>query len=116
MNSRNCPNCGAPYQIDLNQCPYCGTSYFDMSAIDFTNGEPFYLKFKMDFNGQECYVTQLVKPHVVSMEAHTETVDMTDCFGSTISSVCVSKGLTTNIAFEAIQDYKRKELFTIEVH
>ena len=38
MKGRNCPNCGAVYEIDKNKCPYCSTSYYDMSAIDFTNG------------------------------------------------------------------------------
>ena len=22
--NKNCPNCGAPYDIGLNKCPYCG--------------------------------------------------------------------------------------------
>lgn len=39
--NKNCPNCGAPYDIQLNKCPYCGTSYFDLSALDLTNREPF---------------------------------------------------------------------------
>ncbi len=39
---KNCPNCGAVYETDKNKCPYCGTSYFDMSFVDFTNGIPFY--------------------------------------------------------------------------
>ena len=28
---RNCPNCGAPLEAEVNKCPYCGTSYFDFS-------------------------------------------------------------------------------------
>lgn len=116
MNSRNCPNCGAPYQIDLNQCPYCGTSYFDMSAINFTEGEPFYLKFKFDMGGRECYVTQLVRPRVESMEFSTETEDAYDILGHRLLSFQTRKTLTTNISFEAISDYKRKELFTLEMH
>ena len=48
MKQRNCPNCGAPYNVELSTCPYCGTSYFDMSAIDINETSPFYLKLKMD--------------------------------------------------------------------
>ena len=48
MENRNCPNCGAPYDIHLNTCPYCNTSYFDISAIDIGSTEPFYLKLRMD--------------------------------------------------------------------
>ncbi len=31
--NRNCPNCGAPYDLNLNKCAYCGTSYFDLIDI-----------------------------------------------------------------------------------
>lgn len=43
---KNCPNCGAAYEIDKNKCPYCGTSYYDMSAVNFEDGEPFYKDIK----------------------------------------------------------------------
>ena len=39
MESRNCPNCGAPNDPHLNKCPYCGTSYFDLTAIDIADGK-----------------------------------------------------------------------------
>lgn len=51
MRRRNCPNCGAPYDIDKNKCPYCGASYYDMSAVDFESGEPFYLKIRTNMHG-----------------------------------------------------------------
>lgn len=44
MKQTNCPNCGAPYEADLNKCPYCGTNYFDLSFIDFDAKEPFILR------------------------------------------------------------------------
>lgn len=34
MKGRNCPNCGAPLDSAVCKCSYCGTSYFDISAID----------------------------------------------------------------------------------
>ena len=45
MNNKNCPNCGAPYDLDLNKCAYCDTSYFDLSCIPLN--EPFYLKLNL---------------------------------------------------------------------
>lgn len=41
MSNKNCINCGAPFNIELNKCPYCGTSYFDMSCLDLDSGKPF---------------------------------------------------------------------------
>ena len=43
---KNCPNCGAPYDTVLDKCPYCSTSYFDMSAMDINSQQPFYLKLR----------------------------------------------------------------------
>lgn len=48
MKNRNCPNCGAPYEIGLDKCPYCGTIYYDMSAINFDEKEPIFLTLKKD--------------------------------------------------------------------
>lgn len=41
----NCPNCGAPLEIENNKCSYCGTPYFDMSTVQI-GGEPILLKIK----------------------------------------------------------------------
>lgn len=52
MKQTNCPNCGAPYDLELTKCPYCGTNYFDLSFIDFDVTEPFYIKIKRTFKDQ----------------------------------------------------------------
>ena len=116
MSNRNCPNCGAPYDIDVNKCPYCGTSYFDLSALDFSTREPFYLKIKTNMNGVPCYITQLVRPSAnVSMEFSSDTVEACDMFGNIVSTFNTSSSLTTNISFEAVASPKHKNLCIIEV-
>lgn len=114
MNQRNCPNCAAPYDAELNKCPYCGTSYFDLSAIDFTSREPFYLKIRTEMNGRPCCITQLVRPSAeISMEFASETVDAYDVFGSKICTFTRGNHLTTNISFEAVVSPNHKNLCTI---
>ena len=117
MNQRNCPNCGAPYDVELNKCPYCGTSYYDLSALDIDAQEPFYLKIKTNLNGMPCYVTQLVRPmRDMSMEFSMESTDVIEEFGgSKIYSFVRSQTLTTNLRFQAIPLGTNKELCTIEV-
>lgn len=44
MEKQNCPNCGAI--ISEEKCPYCGTMFYDFSAIDFD--KPCFIKFKKD--------------------------------------------------------------------
>lgn len=39
----NCPNCGAP--ITATECPYCGTVFYDFTAMSFD--KPAYIKAKV---------------------------------------------------------------------
>lgn len=36
----NCVNCGAAIESHIEKCPFCGTSYFDFTNIDFNRAEP----------------------------------------------------------------------------
>ena len=114
MWRRNCPNCGAPYDIDKNKCPYCDTSYYDMSSVDFESGEPFYLKIRTNMNGQQVYITQLVKPILNTIEMSTDTVNCCDIIGMEVASYISNKSLTTNISFMGIPD-KNGDLIAITV-
>lgn len=60
MKGRNCPNCGAALDSAVCKCSYCGTSYFDISAIDTDSGKPFYLKIRTRMRGKPAIVTALV--------------------------------------------------------
>ena len=117
MKQRNCPNCGAPYDIDKNKCPYCGTSYYDLSALDFTKREPFYLKIKAEMNGRPCYITQLVRPSAnFSMTCSSETVEAYDTLGRSVAIFNTSYSLTTDISFEAVCDTSHnKTLMTVQM-
>ena len=42
MKNKNCPNCGAPIDIERSKCAYCGTSYYDLSLMPLC--EPFFLR------------------------------------------------------------------------
>lgn len=116
MHKRNCPNCAAPYDVALNKCPYCGTSYYDLSALDFTTHEPFYLKIKTEMNGMPCYITQLVRPKAdMSINFSSETIDVYGTFGESIATFTKSHTMTTNILFEAVASPTHKNLCTIEI-
>lgn len=59
---RNCPNCGAPLEAEVNKCPYCGTSYFDFSICQVGYGTPMVLKFKATGMAADQILTALVIP------------------------------------------------------
>ena len=106
--SKNCPNCGAPYDICENICPYCGTAYFDMSCVDFTDGKPLYLKIR----NNDFVVTQLVIPKLGDISFNTDMAYTVDGLGNTVKSFCSQRTVTTNIEFEAIPD-KNGTLFRV---
>lgn len=116
MEKRNCPNCAAPYDVALSKCPYCGTSYFDLSAIDLTGGEPIYLKMKIKLGNKDCVITQLVKPSCdVSI---TYEYDSSYAYGGLGNNKLInfknSQILKTYLNFESIPD-KKNNLMTFEV-
>lgn len=110
MNKLNCPNCGAPISADNNKCPYCDTSYFDLSAIDINDNKPFYLKIRMG----KMTITQLVRALPdMSVEYKTESVDIYNHTGNKLYSFVASNNMFTDLKFEAITDPKLNRLCTI---
>lgn len=45
MKRTNCVNCGGSIDSDTARCPYCGTSYVDMSPADIQLGGKFVIRF-----------------------------------------------------------------------
>jgi hypothetical protein len=110
--NKNCPNCGAPFQLESDKCPYCGTLYYDLSAIDFESQKPIFLKFRA--NGME--VVQKCIPTFEGSEFTVETVDCCNDFGKILKWTS-GYSMATSVKFLAIPDseghlctiYKRKE-------
>ena len=111
MSKLNCPNCGAPISADNNKCPYCGTSYFDLSSIDINNDEPFYLKIRMG----NMTLTQLVRvlPDM-SINFESNSCSIYNPSGDRLYKFTTSNSMFTNLKFEAIVDpYNEKRLCTV---
>ena len=100
---RNCMNCGAPIDVEANKCPYCDTSYFDLSSIDMGATKPFYLKIK--YNG--VIITQKVLPTVTMMESEEKRLSCCGGYGNeTLLTLPVSRNLNTSLSFTAVEDDK----------
>ena len=102
LKGRNCPNCGAPYEIGINRCPYCGTVYFDMSTIDFDTKEPFYLSFR--YNG--VLYTQRVYPEDCKITAERHESYYNNGRFDRFLSVTTSVDISTEISFRNVPDGK----------
>lgn len=111
MSQRNCPNCGAPYKTELNTCPYCGTSYFDMSAIDVSENKPFYLKLKM--NGMIFTSKVIAKPDI-QIEVNQDDYCDYNHNGDKIYRIVANRYLDIDMHFTSVHDFK-KPLYIVEV-
>lgn len=102
----NCPNCGAVIDYELHKCPYCGTSYFDMSCVDLESGEPIYLKIKTKLGDYTAYITQLIIPKTVDIK-YAENLH-TACNRGAPIMIAKEKTIQTSIAFEAFHTFGDK--------
>lgn len=97
---KNCPNCGAPYDVVLDKCPYCGTSYFDMSCIDVDGREPFYLK--MRYRGR--VFTSKVIADLSCIALSVDTVCVESPVGEKIVSFNTGRNADIDIRFHSLVD------------
>ena len=114
MKKKNCPNCGAPYDVAENKCPYCGTCCFDMSCIDLSKQEPFYLKIKLPYMNHNIYLTQKVVPDLsnCTFEREVSTVSAYDRNNNTVTQYIESDSFNTSLAFHSVVD--GNSLFNIQ--
>ena len=96
----NCPNCASPLEIGEVKCPYCGTTYYDLSAIDFDSNEPIFLTIKKN----NMLITQKVIPQAASFETTCDEVFATDSKGHKLIALKTNMTLDTNVIFTAIPD------------
>ena len=87
----NCPNCGAP--ITSEQCPFCGTMFYDFSAIRI--GEPCYLKIK--YNDTIMTVKAIANNAECTMSV--DTTDIIDGLGQTVHSFTSNYNLDLSMDF-----------------
>lgn len=90
----NCPNCGA--QITSEQCPYCGTLFYDFSAIEIN--KPCFLKIKWDNN------IMLVKAVArnVDVNMSSDTIDTYDIYDGCICSSIQNRSVDVSMEFNCV--------------
>ena len=106
---KNCPNCGAPYDVTLDKCPYCSTSYFDMSAMDINSQQPFYLKLRY---GDMIFTSKVIADPCINFNICKDVRQYTNLKGVEIGSVIMKNDFDIDIQFHSIIDDKGN-LFTM---
>ncbi len=106
----NCPNCGAPLEPYKCKCEFCGTWYFDLTAFDMSDGNPYYVKFRTPYG----VLTTLAKPEVQTIDVWDDSVDITSSFGTHISSFTRNRNCDIGVVFHAINDPETNTLYQLD--
>lgn len=102
MSKTNCPNCGAAKDVSEIRCPFCGTAYLDMTAIDLYRHEPMWLKFI----GPDGSVYQIkAYPTVANFEMHPQDLySVRDVSGRLCRSIRVANDIRISLEFASVTD------------
>lgn len=95
----NCVNCGAAIDSNADKCPFCETSYYDLTAIDFGSQKPVACRFKMPYTNGNIIITTLAVPSLDKISMTTETQDIYGGFGSRVASVVASRTFDIGVSF-----------------
>lgn len=73
MSKTNCVNCGAAKDVDQLKCPFCGTTYLDLTAIDFSSNAPVVCDFVLP--GSQDVLQMVAIPRLESATVKQELSD-----------------------------------------
>ena len=82
MSKTNCINCGAAKDTAEIRCPFCGTTYLDLTAIDFSSDAPVVCQFVLPETYQiqgiegKLVMSMMAIPKLEEMREETEDIVM----------------------------------------
>lgn len=117
MSKTNCINCGAAKDTSDIKCPFCGTTYLDLTAIDFASGDPVVCEFVLPHNiclgnsNRRVVMSMLAVPRLEEISQRANTVE---CFGNGLRmfSFVDSYDVNVGVSFQPLER-KDKSLFTL---
>lgn len=125
MSSRNCPNCGAPYEIDKVKCPYCGTLTLDLAGLNLEENTPIFIRYKVPFDKERgcmsywgkdsAYITQKAIPHIETINFENDYTDICDSKGIIVKKILNNRNVSTILKFDAVAMPETGELYKITI-
>ena len=107
MSKTNCINCGAAKDTAEIRCPFCGTTYLDLTAIDFSSDAPVVCKFvlpdqyRVDGIDGKLIMTTTARPKLEELSDNVETADIYQSWGQAYSFT-TRRSMKIGISFEPV--------------
>ena len=108
MSKTNCINCGAAKDVDDIKCPFCGTTYLDLTAIDFESGKPVVCQFVLPNNIRignsdgRVIMSMLAIPMLEEISQTANTIDVTGYGGRHLFSFVANWDVNVGVSFKPI--------------
>lgn len=123
MSKTNCINCGAAKDTSEIKCPFCGTTYLDLTAIDFSSDDPVVCQFVLpdhfhvvnkDGKPGKVIMSMLAIPQ---LEEISQTANRVDFFNGCerIYSFIDSWDVNVGVSFKPVERKNSKTLFELRV-
>ena len=118
MSKTNCVNCGAAKDTSEIKCPFCGTTYLDLTAIDFSSDDPVVCQFVLPqrfHGGKRMVMSMLAIPHLDTITQTANTVDVMGYGGLRLTTMVTGYDIDIGVSFTPIERTKGKEICTLKV-
>ena len=100
MSMTNCVNCGSAKDVNETVCPFCGTSYFDLTDIDLSGNKLCVLRLKMPGSGN--IFEMKAYPRMANITMEPDFYSMRDVTGR-LHRVERSMNITADISFAGVR-------------
>lgn len=120
MSKTNCINCGAAKDTSEIKCPYCGTTYLDLTAIDFASGDPVVCQFVLPNNitiggsKARAVMSMLAIPRLETMSMEANRTSIYGDMGYPMATFTTGYDINVGVSFKPVSSRLGKELVTLE--
>lgn len=121
MSKTNCINCGAAKDTSDIKCPFCGTTYLDLTAIDFSSDDPVVCQFVLPNNVRlgnsdgRVIMSMLAVPQLEEISQTANRVDVFGGCGERMCSFVDSWDVNVGVSFKPVERRNSKTLFELRV-
>ena len=118
MSKTNCINCGAAKDTDEIKCPFCGTTYLDLTSIDFSSGDPVVCQFVLPNNitigdsKAKAVMSMLARPCLETMSMEPNSTTIYGGCGNPMATFTTGYDVNVGVSFQPIAR-EDKTLFTL---